>query len=57
MENEKERKVQIALPIAHYEALARLAKEEERSISATARRIFKVALVREIQSSVKDGTS
>lgn len=50
-------KVQIALPKVHYEALARLAKEEERSISATARRIFKVALVKEIRDSVKGKTS
>lgn len=49
MEEIKIKKVNLELDKLHHDALVALAKKEERSIAATARRIFKDALVKYIK--------
>lgn len=49
MEAIKIKKVNLELDQVHHDALVELARKEERSIAATARRIFKDALVEYIR--------
>lgn len=49
METIKIKKVNLELDQVHHDALVELARKEERSIAATARRIFKDALVEYIK--------
>lgn len=49
METIKIKKVNLELDQVHHDALVELARKEERSIAATARRIFKDALVEYIR--------